>query len=51
MSGKEKKEKKRFCCKTVVLFNDLWKENKTRQKIRFAYKIKPYLKFLKMYTK
>jgi len=28
------REKKQSCCKTVVLFNNLWRENKTRQKIR-----------------
>jgi len=39
--------KKQSCCKTVVLLNDLWRENKTRQKIRSAYKIQPYLKLLK----
>jgi len=44
MSGREKKQP---CCKTVVLFNDLWRGSKTRRKIRSAYKIQPYLKLLK----
>jgi len=39
--------KKQSCCKTVVLFNDLWRENKTQQKIHSAYKIQPYLKLFK----
>jgi len=40
MSGREKNN---LAAKTVVLFNDLLRENKTRQKIRSAYKIQPYL--------
>ena len=39
--------KKRSCCKTVVLFNDLWRENKNAEKIRSAYKIQTYPKLSK----